>query len=872
MDRAWLFLAFLMSTGVPALAGTAPVLYFSDLEGGPNTGGENNRGVWVTVYGNRFGASRGDAYVTIGMGRAAAYASWAETKVVFQIGAAATSGNIVLTRGAAASNGIPFQVRGGKIYFVAVDGSDGNKGSFESPWRSLIQARNQMQPGDVTYARNGVSQTETDDWAASMLLRTQWCSSGLPRAIVAYPGATVTLGSAQGAYYGLRGADTSGGACQGGWVFAGLRMRGSVGAATIMGPSTNWRFVGNDMSCPNGDGPTACFAASLASNVKFLGNHVHEAGKATASALYHGVYFSTDSNHVEMGWNTIENIRGCRGVQIHSTRLLPDTGYNQYDISIHDNVIHDTQCDGVVVATVDPSKGRVILFNNVIYNAGKGPNNPERTGNWSCVYVSGMTNAGTPGSGFVELDSNTMYNCGSFATPPYDGANSAVKYSGGNEALRLRLRNNLVYQVSGAPYYLGPAASLTGSNNLFHGSGAAPASLSESVSGDPKLAGPALGDFHLTAGSPARRAGVAAGVAQDREGNPRAPGAYDIGAHQYTPPSVAALRCLPEIIYTPGEAACTITLSEAAPEAGAEIPLVSSDARLTVPSTVAFAPGSQEAIIRAQAPAVTARASATVASGTEGTSQECRLWLLPPGSHTPVLLAVMHGASYTAGAVAPGEVVSLFGDNLGPSEGAGAHLGTDGRVSTELQGTRVWMNGITAPLLYVQGRQVNAVAPFALESAALASVEVQWGGERSNTVTLPVATAAPGVFTGDSSGFGQALAWHETGTLNTPSHPATRAGLLAFYATGLGQTEPAGMDGWPGREPYPQPVAQVSVSIGGYACEVLYAGAAPGIVAGVLQVNVRVPSMVEPGPAVPLVIYAGEAASRAGVTIAVESP
>jgi hypothetical protein len=169
-----LAVALLTGATMQVLAGGLPVLFFSDLEGGPNMGGENNRGVWVSVYGSRFGTSQGDSYITVGTGRAAAYAVWSESKVVFQPGPAATSGNITLVKGGAVSNGIPFQVRAGKIYFVAVEGSDGNKGSFESPWRTLLQARNQMQPGDVTYAKNGVSQTEMDDWAASMLLRTQW--------------------------------------------------------------------------------------------------------------------------------------------------------------------------------------------------------------------------------------------------------------------------------------------------------------------------------------------------------------------------------------------------------------------------------------------------------------------------------------------------------------------------------------------------------------------------------------------------------------------------------------------------------------------------------------------------------------------------
>ena len=208
-------------------------------------------------------------------------------------------------------------------------------------------------------------------------------------AIVAYPGATVTMGNPNGPGSAIR---SKGHPNTGNWVFAGLTLRGK-NDAVIIASSDNWRIVNNDLSCPNGDEASACFETQLTSYVKFLGNNVHDAGKPTASALYHGVYFSTDSNHIEVGWNTISNVHGCRGIQFHSSPLQgggpnDPTGRNQYDLSVHDNTIHDTQCDGIIFATVDPSQGKVEAYNNVIYNAGKGPANPENSGNWACIYAS----------------------------------------------------------------------------------------------------------------------------------------------------------------------------------------------------------------------------------------------------------------------------------------------------------------------------------------------------------------------------------------------------------------------------------------------------------------------------------------------------
>ncbi len=546
-----------------------PHISYSDLISGPNTGGESNFGAYVTVYGKNFGATQGSSTVTVGGGAAVKYPIWTDTKVTFQLGATAGTGNIQVNTSAGASNGVPFTVRAGNIYFVSTSGNDANTGAFASPWNTLLKARNTMQSGDTVYAMNGVSQSSDDGegWNADFTLRAEWCSaSGPPRAIVAYPGATATIGNASEsnqAMSGLRTTDFSAtnGACLGNYVFAGLNFRGTNPAGISGG--TNWRFAGNDITCPAamGNGGGACFESSQASNIAFLGNNVHDAGAANASALFQGVYFSTDSNHVEMAYNTVSNVKGCRGVQIHSSPILgggpsDPTGYNMYDINIHDNVIHDIQCDGIVIATIDPSKGAVQVWNNVIYNAGKGPNNPEGSGNWSCVYIPGTTNDGPAGTGTVDIYNNTMYNCGSFASPPWGDANNAVENGGGNQNIRIRMRNNLIFQTSSAPYLTiyGPSQTcpdgqncpqIYGSNNLFFGNGPAPVNpnITGSLNVDPKLLNVGAFDFHLAAGSPAGTAGTATGQLYDLDGialGSAIPiGAYTLGTGTgITPPSI----------------------------------------------------------------------------------------------------------------------------------------------------------------------------------------------------------------------------------------------------------------------------------------------------------------------------------------------
>ena len=93
--------------------------------------------------------------------------------------------------------------------------------------------------------------------------------------------------------------------------------------------------------------------------------------------------------------------------------------------------------------------------------------------------------------------------------------------------------------------------------------------------------------------------------------------------------------------------------------------------------------------------------------------------------------------------------------------------------------------------------------------------------------------------------------------------------MISIYATGEGQTASAGVDGLiAGSLPLPRPRQPVSVRIDGQAAEVVYAGAAPGQVAGLMQVNVKIPAASRGD--VPVEIQVGDAKSQAGMTIVVK--
>jgi uncharacterized protein (TIGR03437 family) len=231
--------------------------------------------------------------------------------------------------------------------------------------------------------------------------------------------------------------------------------------------------------------------------------------------------------------------------------------------------------------------------------------------------------------------------------------------------------------------------------------------------------------------------------------------------------------------------------------------------------------------------------------------------------------AVTNAASSISGPVAPGEVVVLYGSGLGPARLAQYQLDpSSGLVGTGLAGTSVIFNGTPGPVLYTSATQVAAVVPYSIAGSAV-QVFVEYQGQTSAPVTLPVAAVAPALFTQDSSGKGQAAASNQDGTLNGAAHPAKVGSYISLWLTGAGQTNPAGVDGLPGAAPLPQPAAAVSVTIGGQSVTPQYAGQAPTAVAGVMQINALIPSGIQAGNAVPVVVQVGSVSTQAGVTVAV---
>lgn len=263
-------------------------------------------------------------------------------------------------------------------------------------------------------------------------------------------------------------------------------------------------------------------------------------------------------------------------------------------------------------------------------------------------------------------------------------------------------------------------------------------------------------------------------------------------------------------------------------------------------------------------------------SGQVGTSTDYSLGVTIDGPLTtsPSLMAVVNAASFQLGPAAPGEIVTLAGSGIGPATAASLALDSDGNVATSLASVQVMFNGVPAPLVFVSKSQINAVVPYQVAGASALTAQVSYRGQTSNALPLTPAASVPGIFTYDGSGLGQAAMLNQDNSYCTAAHPAAKGSYVVMFMTGEGQTNPGGVTGkvtgTASSGPLtPQPTLPVTVTIGGQPANVMFYGEAPGMVSGVMQLNVQVPATVPSGP-VPISVTVGGKATQSGITVAVQ--
>lgn len=252
-----------------------------------------------------------------------------------------------------------------------------------------------------------------------------------------------------------------------------------------------------------------------------------------------------------------------------------------------------------------------------------------------------------------------------------------------------------------------------------------------------------------------------------------------------------------------------------------------------------------------------------------------------PVENIPTIYGVFSAASYASATVSPGELVTIFGSNIGPAIPGTMQI-AGGFATTTLGNVTVTFDGLSAPLLYVSANQVSVQVPYEVPISAGIPVVVTYGTNQPANTTVTTALVAPGIFTADGSGVGEAAAVN-TGatsglvTLNSNTNPANIGDTLTIFLTGEGNYNPVPFQGFSNTgfiiptnlAPLPQMAPLPTVNIGGVdaSAGVSYAGVVPGSIIGVLQINVVVPLGSSTGQSVPVVVTIGGAATQANVTI-----
>jgi uncharacterized protein (TIGR03437 family) len=229
--------------------------------------------------------------------------------------------------------------------------------------------------------------------------------------------------------------------------------------------------------------------------------------------------------------------------------------------------------------------------------------------------------------------------------------------------------------------------------------------------------------------------------------------------------------------------------------------------------------------------------------------------------------SIVNAASYAGGAVVPGEMLIISGANLGPANVVAVEDGA--RLPLVLSDVRVLFDGNPAPLLSVSATRIAAVAPFGIAGTEASRITVEYRGERSPELSLPVVVSKPGLFSSDGSGRGQAVTFDTEGAAVDSVVPGS---IVTVIGTGAGLHEPPANDGEIATDSWPPLAQPVRVTLGDVEVnELFFSGGIKGRVAGVFQVQFRVPEGT-PAGTLAVQVTVGTESTQAGLTITVLDP
>lgn len=559
-----------------------PVVLYTDLLSGPNSGGENNNGTYLSILGKNFGASGlgTTTRVFIGGAEVASYRYLGFSngrpdvqQITVQVGALGnpTPGTPlpinVQVNGVNSTSYTPqiFIVNPGRILFVSLTGNKagGVAGDITHPWRyiqspsytrlspDVASVWGAAQPGDVIvmrgglwsdYSANSSGHIHFAQFAGGPLGSAPTGASGTgPITIISYPTEAVTIDLSQNSkytaatgFYGvLSGTDSSASGYVDGsgnplysqWItIADLIIpKGGTedGPINLQINSSHWRVVNNDLAAPDSITANAGGVCGDGTYDVVLGNHIHDiAGKSNLQN--HGIYLDEGSNY-ELAYNVIERITGGNGIQTYNSN--DSTIFS--NVNIHHNWIHDVNKHGINIA--DYSGPGFTVWDNVVYNT------VAACLRMNSDYVSG-----------AEIWNNLFYNCYT------SGKDGAVTNDDSTSTISADFRNNIVWpskNSSNSQIYVGGDQGFTGTgitfnNNLWF-NGTDPGDVTSldanAIFADPMLANVnntpyTLPNFHLLSGSPAINSGdttVRPLVISNYDLNPlpNSLGDYDIGPY-----------------------------------------------------------------------------------------------------------------------------------------------------------------------------------------------------------------------------------------------------------------------------------------------------------------------------------------------------
>jgi len=241
-------------------------------------------------------------------------------------------------------------------------------------------------------------------------------------------------------------------------------------------------------------------------------------------------------------------------------------------------------------------------------------------------------------------------------------------------------------------------------------------------------------------------------------------------------------------------------------------------------------------------------------------------------SPSPTFTTVVNSGRNEAGPVSPGELVTIYGANMGPTGGLGGQV-ANGFVTNQVGGVRVLFDNIAAPLLYVSASQINAIIPYEIAGRPTTQMRIEYNNVQSSALTLNVADVSPGLFTHNAAGTGP-TAYHANFTPVTQASPAQKGEVIIMFATGEGVLSTRQATGQVSTIVNP-PIQPVTVTFAGtpgqpnsgVTVNSDFAGGVPGIVAGAIQVKVRVPDTLGSGTQNVRLNIGGQASNTATIFV-----